>query len=54
MNNSIEIIYQLVGKEDKTANVEFITDSESFKKYGENIGILFLYTQREREKLDEL
>lgn len=54
MNYSIELIYQLVGKEDKTANVDFIYGSDSYQKYGSYIGVLFLYTQKEREVFDEL
>ncbi len=54
MDYSLEVIYQLVGKEDKTANVEFIPNSESHEKFGNDIGVLFLYTQKEREELDGL
>ena len=53
MNYSEEEVYQLVGKQDKTATVGFKTDSESYKLYGTHVTVLFLYDQYEREELDE-
>lgn len=53
MNYTEEEVYALVGKQDKTANVSFKTDSESYKLYGPHVTVLFLYNQYEREELDE-
>jgi hypothetical protein len=49
----IENIYELVGREDRVATVSFFPDSESFKLYGYQITVMFLYTQKERLVLDE-
>lgn len=51
---TLEEIYQLVGKEDKTAGLTFKFGSESFNKYGQFITVVFIYTQKEREKMDKL
>lgn len=53
MDYSEEEIYLLVGKQDKTANVTFKTESESYNLYGPHVTVLFLYNQFEREELDE-
>lgn len=53
MNYSEEVVYQLVGKQDKTANVSFKSESESYNLYGSHVTVLFLYNQYEREELDE-
>ena len=52
MDYSEEEVYTLVGREDKTAGVTFKTNSDSFKLYGPHVTVLFLYTQYEREELD--
>lgn len=52
MNYSEEEVYSLVGRQDKTATVIFKSDSDSFKLYGPHVTVLFLYTQYEREELD--
>ncbi|MDY0779510.1 hypothetical protein [Tenacibaculum sp. IB213877] len=49
-----EEIYKLVGKKDKTAGITFKYNSESVKIYGQFVTVVFLYTQKEREELDEL
>lgn len=49
----LEDIYELVGREDRVASLSFLTDSESFKLYGDHITVVFLYTQKERLYLDE-
>lgn len=54
MNYTLEEIYALVGKEDKTATVTFKYDSESYKTYGDSVTVVFNYTQKERFELDEL
>jgi hypothetical protein len=51
---TIEEIYILVGREDKTASVQFIPGTSSYQKYGPYITVTFLYTQDEREKMDEM
>jgi hypothetical protein len=48
-----EEIYKLVGKKDKTASITFKYNSESVKIYGLFVTVVFLYTQKEREELDE-
>jgi hypothetical protein len=53
MNYSEEEVYTLVGKQDKTATVIFKTNSDSFELYGPHVTVLFLYTQYEREELDQ-
>jgi hypothetical protein len=53
MNYSEEEVYSLVGRQDKTSTVIFKTDSDSFKLYGPHVTVLFLYTQYEREELDQ-
>lgn len=52
MKYSLEEIYLLVGKEDKTAGLTLKPGSESYNKFGSFITVLFLYTQYEREDLD--
>ncbi len=49
----IENIYELVGREDRVATVSFFPDSESFKLYGYQITVVFLYSQKDRFLLDE-
>ena len=53
MNYSEEEVYDLVGRQDKTATVIFKTDSDAFKLYGPHVTVLFLYSQYEREELDQ-
>jgi len=52
MKYTIEEIYTIVGKDDKTAGLQLIPGTESFKKFGSYITVVFLYTQAEREKMD--
>ena len=54
MNYTLEEIYQLVGKEDKAAGITFKAGSEAFNNYGNFITAVFIYTQKEREELDQL
>lgn len=54
MNYSLEEIYCLVGKEDKTAGLTFKNKSEAFENYGSFITVVFIYTQNEREEMDKL
>lgn len=54
MKYTLEEIYLLVGRDDKTAGLTFKYGSDSFKKYGDHITVVFLYTQKERETMDEL
>lgn len=53
MDYTTEEIYVLVGKDDKTATLTFKYQSESQKLYGDFITVVFIYTQKERELLDE-
>ncbi|MFZ1784295.1 MAG: hypothetical protein WAU23_03770 [Ferruginibacter sp.] len=53
MNYTLEEIYALAGKDDKTALVTFKSGSDANKEYGEYLTLLFIYTQDEREDLDE-
>lgn len=54
MDYTIEEIYALVGKEDKTAGLTFKFDSEAYNIFGQFITVVFLYTQKEREEMDKL
>jgi hypothetical protein len=54
MNYTIEEIYYLVGKDDKTAGITFKYDSDGYKMFGSFITVVFLYTQKERELMDKL
>jgi len=54
MNYTIEEIYYLVGKDDKTAGLTFKNGSEAYKMYGSSITVVFIYTQSEREEMDKL
>lgn len=54
MRYTLEEIYLLVGREDKTAGLTFRSGSESAKVFGQFLTVLFLYSQKEREELDEL
>ncbi|WP_319482900.1 hypothetical protein [uncultured Draconibacterium sp.] len=54
MQYTLEEIYLLVGKEDKTAGLTFNRDSEAYLNYGSFITVVFLYTQGEREEMDEM
>jgi len=53
MDYSEEEVYALVGRQDKTSTVIFKADSDSFEHYGPHVTVLFLYTQYEREELDQ-
>ena len=53
MNYSAEEVYQLVGKQDKTAGVTFKSGTEPYERYGPFVTVQFLYGQREREALDQ-
>jgi hypothetical protein len=53
MKFTLEDLYQSAGKDDKTAGLCFNPDSESYKKYGNFITVVFKYTQCEREEMDE-
>jgi hypothetical protein len=53
MDYSEEEVYALVGRQDKTATVIFKIDTDSYELYGSHVTVLFLYTQYEREELDE-
>jgi hypothetical protein len=53
MDYTTEEIYYLVGKEDKTTNVTFKYGSQSEKLYGDFITVVFIYSQKEREELDQ-
>jgi hypothetical protein len=53
MRYSVEDIYKLVGREDKTAGITFRIGSESHEYFGSFITVIFTYTQSEREELDE-
>lgn len=52
MDYTLEEIYLLVGKEDKTASLTFKRGSNAFKNYGSYVTVVFLYSQNEREELD--
>jgi hypothetical protein len=54
MNYTIEEIYCLVGRDDKTAGLTFKYNSEGYKMFGSFITVVFLYSQKERENMDEL
>ncbi len=54
MNYTIEDIYCLVGKDDKTAGLTFKHESEASNLYGSFITVVFVYTQYEREEMDTL
>jgi hypothetical protein len=54
MRYTLEEIYVLVGREDKTVGLTFSYDSEAFRLFGPFLTVVFLYTQKEREELDEL
>ncbi|MFA6245583.1 MAG: hypothetical protein WC615_01500 [Mucilaginibacter sp.] len=51
---SIEEIYEIVGRDDKTAQLQFIPGTGSFEKFGSDLTVTFLYTQKEREAMDKL
>lgn len=53
MEYSQEHIYRIVGKDNNVAALTLKTDSESYKKYGGEPTVVFLYTQRERDELDK-
>jgi hypothetical protein len=54
MNYTIEEIYCLVGKEDKTAGLTFKYESEAYNLYGSFISVVFIYNQYEREQMEHL
>ncbi|MDD2564959.1 MAG: hypothetical protein PHU27_12170 [Salinivirgaceae bacterium] len=54
MSYTIEEIYLLGGKDDKTAVLTFKFNSDSYKKYGNFITVVFIYTQNERVEMDKL
>jgi hypothetical protein len=52
MDYTIEEIYSLAGKDDKTSGISFKIDSEAYKLFGNHIVVEFVYNQKEREELD--
>ena len=50
---TIEKIYKLIGKDDKTASLILRKDSETYAKFGHFVVVVCQYTQKERESLDE-
>lgn len=54
MRYTLEEIYVLVGREDKTAGLTFKYESEAYKVFGPFLTVVFQYTQKEREELDQL
>lgn len=53
MDYSIEDIYRYSGQYDKVVTIEFKINSESYKRYGNHITGIFLYTPKERRTLQE-
>ena len=53
MDYTLEEIYALVGKDDKTALVTFKVDSEAYYNYGSYTVVVFVYTQYQREEMDK-
>lgn len=51
-NYTLEKIYDLVGRNDYTSTITFCPNSKSAKQYGDTLTIVFLYTQQEREELE--
>lgn len=54
MNYTLEEIYCLVGREDKVASLTLKNGSEACNTFGNFIVVLFIYTQKEREEMDEM
>lgn len=50
---TLEEIYELVGKKDKTAHLTFIPGSEAYQNYGLSLSVVFVYNQYERQEMDE-
>jgi len=53
MKYTLEEIYHLVGREDKTAGVTFRVGSDAYNTYGNFQTLLFIYDQLERHALDK-
>lgn len=53
MRYTLEEIYLLVGRDDKTAGITFWDDSPSYHLYGDHITVVFNYSQAERLEMDE-
>ncbi|MFA9390540.1 MAG: hypothetical protein ACERKD_12060 [Prolixibacteraceae bacterium] len=51
---TLEEIYIIAGREDKTVLIQFKSGSDSYIKYGKSILGVFVYTQKEREEMDVL
>src|SRR5690625_257011 len=54
MKYTLEDIYIIAGKENKTTTLSMRKGSPAYNNYGPIITVEFIYTQRERENLDEL
>lgn len=52
MTYTLEHIYRTVGKDDKVSNITFKDNSDSYVRFGREVTVVFIYTQRERETLD--
>lgn len=50
---SLEKIYALVGRDDKVAVLSFQRDSEAYRNFGNEITVVFLYNQPEREHFED-
>jgi hypothetical protein len=53
MDYCLEKIYEVAGKFDKVTTISFKAGTEGHTTYGPNITVVFLYTQYEREELDQ-
>jgi hypothetical protein len=54
MKYTLEEIYLLVGREDKTAGLKLIPGTDAYKKYGSFITVEFIYNQYERPDMDKM
>ena len=52
-NYTLEKIYDLVGRNDYVSTITFRPNTQSEKLYGNTLTIVFLYTQQEREELED-
>src|ERR1035437_1539367 len=53
MSYTLEEIYSLVGRDDKVAVLSFQEESKSSRVFGNEITVVFLYKQSEREHFEE-
>ncbi|GAA4363904.1 hypothetical protein GCM10023185_32960 [Hymenobacter saemangeumensis] len=52
--HSLLNVYKLIGRDDKAGLLEFVPGSDAHQEYGDTLNVVLVYTQAEREALEEI